>query len=85
LRAQSTKNSTNDVGQCVQANPSRASVHGNSSAQDQSADVRREAAVKGEELDYIFMIRVGVPGGRLTTDQWLALGRRRPPTLADAR
>jgi len=40
-------------------------------------DVRRERAVKGEELDYIFMIRVGVPGGRLTTDQWLALDRRR--------
>jgi len=41
-------------------------------AQD-NRDVRRERAVKGEELDYIFMIRVGVPGGRLTTDQWLAL------------
>jgi sulfite reductase (ferredoxin) len=41
-------------------------------AQD-NRDVRRERAVKGEELDYIFMIRVAIPGGRLTTDQWLAL------------
>ena len=41
-------------------------------AQD-NRDVRRERALKGEELDYIFMIRVAIPGGRLTTDQWLAL------------
>ncbi len=41
-------------------------------AQD-NRDVRRERAVKGEALDYIFMIRVAIPGGRLTTDQWLAL------------
>jgi sulfite reductase (ferredoxin) len=41
-------------------------------AQD-NRDVRRERAVKGEELDYIFMIRVAIPGGRLSTDQWLAL------------
>ena len=41
-------------------------------AQD-NRDVRRERAQKKEELDYIFMIRVGIPGGRLSTDQWLAL------------
>jgi len=52
-------------------------------AQD-NRDVRRERAVKGEELDYIFMIRVGVPGGRLTTDQWLALDAP-PPTSPTAR
>ena len=41
-------------------------------AQD-NRDVRRERAVNGEELDYIFMIRIAIPGGRLSTDQWLAL------------
>ncbi len=41
-------------------------------AQD-NRDVRRERAQKGEALDYIFMVRVAIPGGRLTTDQWLAL------------
>jgi len=41
-------------------------------AQD-NRDVRRERAQHKQELDYIFMIRVGVPGGRLTSDQWLAL------------
>ena len=41
-------------------------------AQD-NRDVRRERAQNKQELDYIFMIRVGVPGGRLSTDQWLAL------------
>ena len=41
-------------------------------AQD-NRDVRRERAQRKEELDYIFMIRVGVPGGRMSTDQWLAL------------
>jgi sulfite reductase (ferredoxin) len=43
-------------------------------AQD-NRDVRRERALKGEELDYIFMIRVVVPGGKLSPDQWLALDR----------
>jgi sulfite reductase (ferredoxin) len=43
-------------------------------AQD-NRDVRRERALKGEELDHIFMIRVAIPGGRLTTDQWLAIDR----------
>lgn len=43
-------------------------------AQD-NRDVRRERALKHEELDYIFMIRVAIPGGRATPDQWLALDR----------
>jgi sulfite reductase (ferredoxin) len=36
-------------------------------------DVRRVRAQAGEVLDYIFMIRVVVPGGRLSPDQWLGL------------
>ncbi|MGC2167900.1 MAG: NADPH-dependent assimilatory sulfite reductase hemoprotein subunit [Acidimicrobiales bacterium] len=36
-------------------------------------DVRRERALAGESLEYIFMIRVVVPGGRLTPAQWLGL------------
>ena len=36
-------------------------------------DVRRQRAQAGEVLDYIFMTRVVIPGGRLSTDQWLAL------------
>lgn len=36
-------------------------------------DVRRARAESGEGLDYIFMIRVVIPGGRLSTSQWLAL------------
>ena len=43
-------------------------------AQD-NRDVRRERALAGETLDYIFMIRVAIPGGRLTPEQWLALDR----------
>jgi sulfite reductase (ferredoxin) len=41
-------------------------------AQD-NRDVRRERSLAGETLDYIFMIRVAIPGGRLSTAQWLAL------------
>jgi len=41
-------------------------------AQD-NRDVRRERALAKEALDYIFMIRVAIPGGRLTPEQWLAL------------
>ena len=41
-------------------------------AQD-NRDVRRERSLAGEELDFIFMIRVAIPGGRLTPQQWLAL------------
>ena len=36
-------------------------------------DVRRARAQAGEPLDYIFMIRVVVPGGRLSAAQWLSL------------
>jgi sulfite reductase (ferredoxin) len=41
-------------------------------AQDQR-DVRRARAQAGETLDYIFMIRVVIPGGRLSPAQWLGL------------
>ena len=41
-------------------------------AQD-NRDVRRERSLAGETLEYIFMIRVAIPGGRLSTAQWLAL------------
>jgi len=41
-------------------------------AQD-NRDVRRERTLAGEVLEYIFMIRVAIPGGRLTPTQWLAL------------
>jgi len=33
-------------------------------AQD-NRDVRRERSLAGETLDYIFMIRVAIPGGRI--------------------
>lgn len=41
-------------------------------AQD-NRDVRRERSLAGEELEHIFMVRVAIPGGRLSTEQWLAL------------
>ena len=41
-------------------------------AQD-NRDVRRERSLAGEDLEHIFMIRVAIPGGRLSTEQWLAL------------
>jgi sulfite reductase (ferredoxin) len=41
-------------------------------AQD-NRDVRRERSLARETLEYIFMVRVAIPGGRLSTDQWLAL------------
>ncbi len=41
-------------------------------AQD-NRDVRRARSLKGEMLDYIFMTRVAIPGGRLSSEQWLAL------------
>ena len=41
-------------------------------AQD-NRDVRRERSLAGEELEHIFMTRVVVPGGFLTSAQWLAL------------
>lgn len=36
-------------------------------------DVRRTRTLAGEGLDHIFMIRVVVPGGRLSSDQWLGM------------
>jgi sulfite reductase (ferredoxin) len=41
-------------------------------AQD-NRDVRRERTQAGEPLEYIFMIRVAIPGGQLSSTQWLAL------------
>jgi sulfite reductase (ferredoxin) len=41
-------------------------------AQD-NRDVRRERSLAKQELDYIFMARVAIPGGRLSSAQWLAL------------
>lgn len=43
-------------------------------AQD-NRDVRRERSLAGEALEYIFMVRVAIPGGKLATDQWLALDK----------
>lgn len=45
-------------------------------------DVRRARSVADEGLDYIFMIRVVVPGGRLSSDQWLGMDQV-ASTLAD--
>jgi sulfite reductase (ferredoxin) len=36
-------------------------------------DLRRERAQAGEVLDYSFMARVVIPGGRLSPEQWLSL------------
>jgi sulfite reductase (NADPH) hemoprotein beta-component len=36
-------------------------------------DERRARTMAGEGLDYIFMIRVVVPGGRLSSEQWLGM------------
>ena len=41
-------------------------------AQD-NRDVRRERSLAGEALEHIFMVRVAIPGGRLSSAQWLAL------------
>jgi len=38
-------------------------------------DSRRERSVAGLPLEFIFMLRVAIPGGRLTTEQYLALDR----------
>jgi len=38
-------------------------------------DLRRELTLAKEPLAYSFMIRVPTPGGRLTSEQWLALDR----------
>ncbi|MHB1088274.1 MAG: NADPH-dependent assimilatory sulfite reductase hemoprotein subunit [Acidimicrobiales bacterium] len=41
-------------------------------AQD-NRDVRRERSLAGQDLEHIFMVRVAIPGGRLSSAQWLAL------------
>jgi sulfite reductase (ferredoxin) len=71
LRGDLSRELDNDVASVSNESEQILKFHG-IYAQD-NRDVRRERAVKGEELDYIFMIRVAIPGGRLTTDQWLAL------------
>jgi sulfite reductase (ferredoxin) len=71
LRGEISRELDNDVANVSNESEQILKFHG-IYAQD-NRDVRRERAVKGDELDYIFMIRVAIPGGRLTTDQWLAL------------
>ncbi len=41
-------------------------------AQD-NRDVRRERTLAGDPLEHIFMIRVAIPGGQLTSTQWLSI------------
>ncbi len=41
-------------------------------AQD-NRDSRRERVQRGDAPEYIFMVRVAIPGGRLSPSQWLAL------------
>lgn len=38
-------------------------------------DFRRERSIAGQPLEYIFMVRVAIPGGQLTAGQWLSLDR----------
>jgi sulfite reductase (ferredoxin) len=71
LRGEISRELDNDVASVSNESEQILKFHG-IYAQD-NRDVRRERALKGEELDYIFMIRVAIPGGRLSTDQWLAL------------
>jgi sulfite reductase (ferredoxin) len=71
LRGDISRELDNDVANVSNESEQLLKFHG-VYAQD-NRDVRRERAQKKEELDYIFMIRVAVPGGRLSTDQWLAL------------
>ncbi len=71
LRGEISRELDNDVANVSNESEQLLKFHG-IYAQD-NRDVRRERAQKGEALDYIFMVRVAVPGGRLSTDQWLAL------------
>jgi sulfite reductase (ferredoxin) len=71
LRGEISRELDNDVASVSNESEQILKFHG-IYAQD-NRDVRRARALKGEELDYIFMIRIAIPGGRLTTDQWLAL------------
>lgn len=43
--------------------------------QQDDRDTRRERTRAGEELDHSCMVRVGLPAGRLTAQQWLSLDR----------
>jgi sulfite reductase (ferredoxin) len=71
LRGELSRELDNDVANVSNESEHILKFHG-VYAQD-NRDVRRERAQNKESLDYIFMIRVAVPGGRLSTDQWLAL------------
>jgi sulfite reductase (ferredoxin) len=71
LRGEISRELDNDVASVSSESEQILKFHG-VYAQD-NRDVRRERAQKGEALDYIFMIRVAIPGGRLAPDQWLAL------------
>ncbi len=71
LRGEISRELDNDVASVSNESEQILKFHG-VYAQD-NRDVRRERAQNKESLEYIFMIRVAIPGGRLTTDQWLAL------------
>jgi sulfite reductase (ferredoxin) len=71
LRGEISRELDNDVASVSNESEQILKFHG-VYAQD-NRDVRRQRAENKEELDYIFMIRVAIPGGRLSTDQWLAL------------
>ncbi|MEM9606644.1 MAG: NADPH-dependent assimilatory sulfite reductase hemoprotein subunit [Actinomycetota bacterium] len=43
--------------------------------QQDDRDTRRERTRAGDDLDHSCMVRVGLPGGRLTSEQWTALDR----------
>jgi sulfite reductase (ferredoxin) len=62
--ASPTRNVSNDAEQLLK-------FHGIYAQDDR--DTRRERSLAKADLDYSFMIRVAIPGGRLTTAQWRAL------------
>jgi sulfite reductase (ferredoxin) len=71
LRGELSRELDNDVASVSNESEQILKFHG-VYAQD-NRDVRRERAQNKEPLEYIYMIRVAIPGGRLNTDQWLAL------------
>jgi sulfite reductase (ferredoxin) len=71
LRGDLSRELDNDVASVSNESEQILKFHG-VYAQD-NRDVRRERAQNKESLDYIYMIRVAIPGGRLSTEQWLAL------------
>jgi len=71
LRGELAKDLANDAANVTSESEQLLKFHG-IYAQD-NRDVRRERAQSAQALDYIFMIRVVVPGGRLSSAQWLAL------------